>query len=155
MATQANKNIMKEPPKGDPWMVQVDVILDPSTRTFKFETDLPKGEKNKLFFYNEGHPGFVITFHLKDPTYDYRFPEDLDEALFSVDEAVCPTEHGQWNQFKAKAITDNGRNLVVRNHNKDKVEFGYTLRVTQDGTEFWNLDPIGGNENGSYQSNWD
>ncbi|HVM22937.1 MAG TPA: hypothetical protein VM308_06515 [Sphingomicrobium sp.] len=143
----------KEPAKGNPWKVDVLVVLDPASRTFRFETDdLPLGPDNELTFHNRGYPGFIITFRLKEPRHGYLFPENLDEALFSVDRPECPTSHGQWRQFKAKAVTENGKNLVVRNQNKDKIRFGFTLRVTNDrGATFWNLDPIAGNENG----NWD
>lgn len=151
MATKL-KTKTTRPAAGDPWEATVNVILDVENHTFKFETDLPMGPNNEISFYNDGQPGFVITYHLQDPRHGYAFPENLDEALFSTKDPVCPTSHGQWGQFKAKAVTDNGINLVVRNLNKDKHRFGYTLRVTKDGgLSFWNLDPIGGNENGSYQ----
>jgi hypothetical protein len=143
------KKTMPKPPPGDPWQAHVDVILDPATQTFKFETnDLPMGPDNKLFFANDGQPGFVVTFHLKDPTYGFVFPENLDEALYSVEEAKCPDEPGQWSQFHAKAVNNNGHDLVVRNHNKKKQDFGYTLLVIDDSNNCWKLDPIGGNENG-------
>jgi hypothetical protein len=153
MATQHNARAT-EPPKGEAWSALVEVILDPGTRKFHFETsDLPLDPAtNELTFHNYDHPGYVITFRLKEPNFGYAFPDDLDEALFSVDRPICPDTRGQWAQFKAKAVSDGGKSLVVRNHNKDKVRFGYTLRVTDDkGASFWNLDPIGSNENGSFK----
>lgn len=145
---------MTHPKKGDPWTPTVDVILDLANDTFHFETDdLPLGPKNKLTFRNEGYPGFVVTFHLKDPPDGYHFPEDLDEALWVSDQLACPDEPSKWAQFKAKAVVNNGLDLVVRNLNEKAKDFGYTLRVTKDGTEFKNLDPVGGNENGSSNFN--
>jgi hypothetical protein len=139
------------PNPGNPWTPVVDVIIDLQKDTFHFETnDLPLDPKtNKLTFYNQGYPGFVITFHLKDPPEGYRFPENLDEALWVTEQPVCPQEAGKWGQFKAKAVLNNGLDLVVRNLNEKPTDFGYALRVTNDGTKFRNLDPIGGNQNGS------
>jgi hypothetical protein len=145
---------MEHPKKGEPWRPTVDVILDVQNDTFHFETDdLPLGPHTKLTFQNDGYPGFTITFHLKDPPDGYRFPEDLDEALWVTDQPICPDEPCKWSQFKAKAVLNNGQDLVVRNLNEKKQEFGYVLRVTKNGTEFMNLDPVGGNENGSTSLN--
>ena len=150
MATQV-KAKMQRPPKGEPWTPTVDVILDPAKKKFTFESDdLPIGPNNEITFWNDGQPGFVITFHLKDPRHGYRFPETLKAALSSVDKAECPLDEGQWGQFKAKAVNNNGVDLVVRNLNETKQKFGYTLFVTDDnGQTYWPLDPVGTNENGS------
>jgi hypothetical protein len=147
---------MAKPKPGEPWTPTVNVILDAAGHTFHFETiDLPMGPNNELYFHNGGQPGFVITYHLQNAPDGYVFPENLDEALWSVEDAVCPAQETHWPQFKAKGVLNNGHDLVVRNLNPKKQKFGYTLRVTNDGGQsFWNLDPIGGNEDGStsYQS---
>ena len=150
MATQV-KPKMHRPPPGEPWTPVVNVILHPETGDFHFESDdLEIGPHNEITFENDGQPGFVITFHLKDPRHGYRFTENLKTALWSIDEAVCPEDEHHWGQFKAKAVNNNGVDLVVRNLNEHKKKFGYALLVTDDnGATFWRLDPIGTNENGN------
>jgi hypothetical protein len=144
---------------GTPRKVIVNVVLDPTSNPpkFKFETDLPKGNgKDELMFYNEHHPGLHVHYTLKDPAFGYVFPDKpipnyLDEALWSTDQAICPTSEGQWEQFTAHKVEDSGKTLVVSNLNENVQQFGYALRVTKDGGQhYWNLDPIGGNQNGSY-----
>jgi len=142
-----------------PRHVTVNVILDPMSHppSFKLETDLPRGKgNNEIMFYNEHHPGLHVHYTLKDPAYGYVFPDApidnyLDEALWSTSDARCPTSEGQWEQFTAHSIEDSGKTLVVYNLNENVQQFGYALRVTKDGGKhYWNLDPIGGNQNGSY-----
>jgi hypothetical protein len=149
MATQV-KPKMHRPPPGEPWSPLVYVILDPDEGKFHFESDdIEIGPDNEITFSNDGQPGFVITFRLKDPRHGYRFPEDLKTALWAIGEEVCPEEEHHWGQFKAKAVNDNGVDLVVRNLNEHKHKFGYSLLVTKDGGQsFWRLDPIGTNTNG-------
>jgi len=145
-----------KPPKGEPWTPTIDVILDitdPKNKKFHFESaDIDIGKDNAISFYNEDQPGFIITFRLKNPPGGYRFPENLKEALWVVEQPVCPDENNnkEWGQFKAKAVNNGGLDLVVRNLNNDQKSFGYAPRVTTDGVEFWNLDPVGTNENGGY-----
>src|SRR6476661_8891157 len=106
MAThvQSKSNKMKRPPPGEPWSPQVDVILDPANKKFHFESeDIEIGTDNYISFHNDGQPGFVIAFHLRDPRHGFRFPEDLKAALWAVDEPACPEEERHWGQFKAKA----------------------------------------------------
>ena len=152
MAThvQSKSNKMKRPPPGEPWSPQVDVILDLANKKFHFESDdIEIGKDNYISFCNDGQPGYVITFHLRDPRDEYRFPEDLKAALWADDEPACPESECHWGQFKAKAVNNNGVDLVVRNLNEHKRQFGYALLVTNDGGQsFLRLDPIGGNENG-------
>src|ERR1044071_7835115 len=75
-------------PKGDPWLVQVDVYLDSADPLqFHIESCLPQetrnfGGKNEkyLVFNNNCRPGFRIVFQLHDLTNPdptapgYRFP---------------------------------------------------------------------------------
>lgn len=139
-----------------PKTVTVDVVLKPNkSPPFELETnDLPVGKDGELIFRNDHFPGFIIHFRLKHPSHGYLFPDSsipdhLDESLYSSPGASCPTSKGQWGQFKAQSVEDNGRTLVVRNMNGFKTKFGYTLRVTDDaGASYLDLDPIGGNENG-------
>jgi hypothetical protein len=150
MATQVKAKLHRPPP-GEPWHPVVNVVLDPDNEKFKFQSDdIEVGPNNEITFDNDGQPGFVITFHLEEPRYGYRFPEDLKAALWSIDEPECPTEEHRWGQFKAKAVNNNGIDLVVRNLNEKKRTFGYALLVTDDGGQtFWPLDPVGTNNNGS------
>ena len=136
-----------------------DVFVDVNLRLgseppFELETgDLRTGPDNRLYFKNNRFPGFRVHFRLNDPDNLYAFPtpnipDHLGEALYSVDEARCPKEKGQWHEFKAESVRQNGLELVVRNMNETETEFGYTLRVTKDGGQnYLDLDPIGTNQN--------
>ena len=140
----------------DPKEVHVKVFLHPTSNPkFHFETsDLPLGPDNSLTFENHGHPGFYVHYDLQEPIHGHLFPGDtiddhLDEALFSKAQSSCPSTKGQWGQFKAKEVTNQGKTLIVHNQNQSKVQFGYTLRVTDDhGTTYLPLDPGGLNQNG-------
>lgn len=149
-------NHMKKPKPGDPWMPIVDVILHPDTQTFEFKSsDIDIGPKNSIIFQNDAQPGFVVTFRLQGPPNEYRFPENLAEALWVTEDADCPTEKNNGGgPMIAKAVNNNGLDLVVRNKNKDKETFSFAPRVSNDGGRtFWNLDPVGSNENGSWGRN--
>lgn len=155
---------------GDPKPVDVNVFIDDPTTDpprFRFETtQLPMGPDNHLHFANCGHPGFCIYYHLQDPTHGYLFPEaslyphppgpkdeHLNQALYSAVGTNCPTSSGQWGQFKAFAVENAGRTLVVHNKNQSPASFGYTLRVTNDaGQSYLPLDPGGTNTNGPSRS---
>lgn len=138
----------------------VDFDLVPSV-------DLPKGEgKNDFIFRNEGHDGFLLNFILEpedpdSPLAEYRFPDDKKMALFSAVGVECPTELGQWPQFKAKEVKPGNKILVVRNLNQKNHEgqFGYTLRLTKTphmhDPKFIDLDPGGTNTNGSSRSTFE
>ena len=148
---------------GSPNHVTVDVILKPGqTPPFEFQSsDLPVGSDNSLTFANNGRPGFLIDYSLKEPTHGYRFPDNsipdnLNEALYSAEGPGCPNAKGQWQQFKAQNVKQQGKILVVRNLNECAAEFGYTLRVTDDqGASYLPLDPGGFNQNGpQVKSSW-
>ena len=144
----------------DPMEVHVAVVLHPgaSNGNFHFETtELPMGPNNYLYFKNAGHPGFHVHYDLQGHE-EYVFPDEgmtkyyLKEALYSDDKPGCPTTSGQWGQFKAIEVRNNGRTLVVYNKNDTEKDFGYTLRVTNDdGHNYLDLDPGGGNQNGPQQ----
>ena len=142
---------MKRPKPGHPWTPTVNVILNPQDQTFQFQSDdLTVGPNNEITFNNDGQPGFRIKFHLADPRYNFRFVDDKETALWSTKEPVCPSSAGQWRQFAAESVTDDGLDLIVRNLNADKCQFGYALHVTDDqGATTWRLDPIGSNQNGN------
>lgn len=149
-------NHMKKPKPGDPWMPVVNVILHPENQTFEFQSaDIDIGPKNSITFQNDGQTGFVITFRLQSPPDQYRFPENLAEALWVTEDPGCPTERNNGGgPMIAKAVNNNGMDLVVRNKNKDKEVFGFAPRVSNDGGKsFWNLDPVGTNDNGGWGRN--
>lgn len=127
---------------------------------FKLESeDLEVGSDNSLTFANKGRPGFLIHYHLEDPhSSGYVFPDDESEAMWSQeaaspDQIPCPNRTSHWPQFIGKDVKSGKKVLVVRNFNRKKAKFGYTLRVTQNPSlvpiKFAHLDPPGDNENGS------
>ena len=129
--------------------VHLDLQREPK---FYFTTnDLPLTPPTHLFFKNGKKNGFKINFDLDDPDNIYSFGNDKDKALYSTEESRCPQEAGQWDDFKVHKITNGGMRLVVHNKNKpkngDEQDFGYTLRITKDGTNYMDLDPIGTNQN--------
>lgn len=144
----------------DPKEVDIKVFLDlGKDPPFHLQCDeLPKGTKNGDFVFTNDHfPGFILNYVLQEPTTGYRFPDDLDEALYSAKTTTCPTSKGQWGQFKAKSVSSDNKTLVVRNMNQHGHEgqFSYTLRVTKTphnaDAEYLDLDPGGTNTNGSAQ----
>ena len=147
----------------DPMDVHVQVFLHPGDPRgdFHFETtDLPMGADNVLFFKNCGHPGFYIHYDLQDPTNGYLFPEsslfppnppkqNLKAAIWCQQNPGCPAAPSQWGQFSGRDVTNGGKTLVVHNKNQSPQDFGYTLRVTNDGgASYLPLDPGGTNQNG-------
>lgn len=141
---------------GSPNKATVKVTLQlGQTPPFLFtSSDLPVGPNNELTFANNGNPGFLIDYELQEPTNGFRFPENsipnnLKEALYSAKGAGCPTTEGQWEQFTAQTVKQQGKVLTVRNLNDEVAEFGYTLRITNDGgATYTPLDPGGFNQNG-------
>lgn len=132
--------------------VHLDVNHEPN---FSFTTNLPtKGKKKDQIIFNKGdHDGFEVRYHLDDPFHVYTFGTQLNEALYSSPQPVCPVPKGQWEQFVPIAIEDNGLTLVVHNKNDTVQEFGYMLRVIKQGdTKYLDLDPIGTNQNGNTRS---
>jgi hypothetical protein len=137
--------------------VDVDVHLQVHDNPqFYFETKWPtkSGKKDHLMFKNGAADGFMVHYNLKDPDNVYSFGNDLQEALYSTDQPVCPgpDEPGQWDQFQAYSFEQNGMTLVVWNKNDpkngDPMDFGYALRVIKAGDEkYLHLDPIGTNSN--------
>jgi hypothetical protein len=117
------------------------------------------GDPNHYEFKNEpDEEGFLITYTLVNPpkTPDkekYYFPDDPLEAMYSAKGAGCPSTVTHWGEFWPDDVK-NRRKLIVRNMNKEKTEFGYTLRVTQDpdgpDPKFLPLDPGGTNSNGGW-----
>ncbi len=142
---------------GNPNRATVNVhILLGQTPNFSFSSShLQVGPNNELTFANNGKPGFLIEYHLVNPPSNYRFPvnsipNNLQEALYSaVGTDPCPNVPGQWCDFTAQTVKDQGLTLVVRNRNDSVAQFGYVLRVTNDdGANYLPLDPGGFNQNG-------
>ncbi len=142
----------------EPVEAHVDVILNqPDTQpAFYFESnDLAVGEDNSLEFENRRHPGFVIHYDIDDTLNPgYRFPEanvpdHLAEAIYVQVGPRCPQQKSNWPQFWPMEVVSGGKTLKVRNENRGKARFHYTLRLTKDGGQHWlNLDPGGTNKNG-------
>ena len=162
------KQALKGPQKA--WEVDIDVYLKsvgppPEYKAdFEMKACLPVDAANKnITFYNQGRPGFVINFRLYDNTNGgagsgYEFPnppsvpgKESAWAMWSRQGKGCPPQnHGQWSEFTSQSVKDQGQTLVVVNQNQTVTEFGYTLRVTNDGGKcFVDLDPGGNNQNGN------
>lgn len=143
------KATVADPFANTAWTVDVDIWLEPKGgKPFYLETYLPR-TNDDIRFENHRRDGFIINFNLRGNT-NFRFPNNLADALYSSTGPGCPTVQGQWPQFAAQGVTNGNRTLVVRNRNNGQQIFGYTLRVT-DGTSWRDLDPGGDNQNG--QSN--
>lgn len=148
----------KEENVSSPWDVDVDVYLygpaaDPPFRIDSYLQSSPGGD---LVFNNRNRPGFIVKFHLHDETgegYEFPRPPRHEDGLWSkMGEGCPPKDHGQWEEFQSLRVEHNRKTLVVRNLNQTKTKFGYTLRVTKDdGGSYWDLDPGGDNQNGSWQ----
>lgn len=125
--------------------VNLDWTQDPP---FSLSTTLKKGnKKNQIIFHGGKKDGFLVHYELDDPQGVWTFGSDKSEALYSTDQPVCPHAKGQWEEFTALAICNKGLTLVVHNKNSRTQDFGYTLRVTKDGKNYQELDPIGSNQN--------
>jgi hypothetical protein len=159
-------------PKGDPWLIQVDVYLDSvNPLAFHLESCLPQevrnfGGKNEkyLVFNNNCRPGFRILFELHDLTNEdpnasgYRFPHKADDAVWSQKKDECPRDYCDDKVFEpVRVVEPNGTTLVVDFKN-EKVDgqpvgdFRYTLNLIKDGAQPLQLDPGGTGNNG--QSLW-
>lgn len=151
-----------ENPNNDPWPVEVDVYLQDVTvdpPRFSLDTYLPLDRHDPqqvITFNNCGRKaGFEIKFNLIDETGGgYCFPpqKDRDKALWSRQGPGCPPDdYGkQWDEFTVVRVVEPDRlTLIVRNKNQTVTQFGYTLRVTNDDTNYLSLDPGGNNQNSS------
>lgn len=151
-------------PKGDPWLVYVDVYLKKVTPKLEFEISscLPthkrpyKGkEEDYLVFDNNGRKGFKIRFQLHDETgRGYRFPDVESDAVWSQ-KGDCP-HTPQHDVFKNPNVMTDDRTTVevfFRNDTDSAGnpvgDFRYTLNVTTDGNlPYLELDPGGTGNNG-------
>lgn len=140
------------------WDVLVDVYLHSETPgDFTIESYLQSDpDSDNLIFYNNGHPGFHISFSLHDETgLGYSFPQgsNKEDAVWSqVGENLCP-ETGVWGVFEQSSIVvkNSGATLEVHNPNPSPAQgqFSYTLNVSKDGgATYLALDPGGINQNG-------
>lgn len=149
----------------DAWDVVIDVYLnsvgpapnyDPD---FDVQTCLPTkleadDPRRHVLFFNDGRPGFNITFRLFDNTNGghgsgYRFAANNDDAVWSELGQNCPT--ARINEVFEQPKVKDATTLVVFNPNQDPClgEFRYTLNVSLDGNEpYVHLDPGGNNMNG-------
>lgn len=156
---------------GKPWEIDIDVYLESVGPPAKFYVDtcLPVEFRSNdehawiKFYSSDRSDGFKLNFRLYDNTGaadPYVFPNppghpnqrsDASKwALWSSEGAGCPPVADQWEEFTAESVGDQGTTLVVRNLNTYETDFGYTLRVTNDGGKtFVNLDPGGTNYNGN------
>ena len=144
------------PSEKPPKEVHVKVrVTDVAAETFVFESsDIEIEPKNRITFKNdEDHYGFNIHYELEGAD-GYRFPEDLDDALYveSGNRDYCPQSRSKWGKFKPLEVrSGNGgerRVLLVHNKNDDRKEFAYTLRAKNGSGKWLTLDPGGVNENG-------
>jgi hypothetical protein len=155
--TEAEPSSSSPPaPKNPPWLVDVDVYLQPEgiEPRFYLETYLPKDSEDRIKFKNHDRPGYTIKFNLHDPHgTGYCFPPNSkrDEAVWSQFGNACPTSE-RADVFQVQRVVEPDRTTVVvynENPEPEQGEFGYTLRVTKDdGLNYLALDPGGINQNG-------
>jgi hypothetical protein len=138
---------MADDPDGlDAKNAYVDVYLDfHHEPPFYFETqDLKLDPPHHLYFKHGRKDGFRVHFTLRDET--YVFASKKDEALYAHNQAKCPDGPCKWNGFNPLKV--DGPTLTVHNLNDGETDFGYTLRITNDGGKSYKeLDPIGTNQN--------
>jgi len=147
-------------PKGEPWLVQVDVYLDRvDPLEFRVESCLPQKSQNGenyLIFENKLRPGYRILFQLhtmteEDPaTEGYAFPKKGDDAIWSQKGPACPKEYCKDKVFEPERVVEPDlTTLVVRFRNDEAIgDFRYTLNVIKDGAKPLQLDPGGTGMNG-------
>jgi len=126
----------------------VTVHLEPHhSPPFRFEsTDLPIGPDNHIYFKFGKKDGFRVHFTLDDPT--YTFLDKKEDALYAHNQAACPPGPCSLDGFKALRFDNGKQTLIVHNKNDATTDFGFTLRVTNDGGKtHLDLDPIGSNQN--------
>ncbi|MGN6848184.1 MAG: hypothetical protein ACTHJK_01705 [Sphingomicrobium sp.] len=162
---EGHPKLQRKGPNNKPWVIDVDVYLDKvepppdRTPTFHLDTCLPMDASGNISFSNRHRNGFQIRFNLWDNTTEgnYVFHEPIKSptdpskwALWSSKGPGCPPDNcnAQWEQFQSDHSEAGGLTLVVNNLNSELTYFGYTLRVTNNGTDFVNLDPGGTNMNG-------
>lgn len=137
-----------------PWLSEVDIYLGPPRNrpSFELQTGLEMNRAKRIVFRNRRRPGFIIKFRLHDPrNFGYRFPSDPMDAVWSKAGTVCPKAAVR-TIFWPFAVEDEGMTLVVYNKNPGPAigYFKYSLRVTRDGgNSFELLDPGGNDQNGA------
>jgi hypothetical protein len=142
------------------WDVIVDVYLhSEAAGDFDIESYLQSSPPSKkLIFWNNGHPGFNITFNLHDETnLGYKFvgaPNEEDSIWSQLGGTGCPGAPGAWEVFDKTSITITNAGMVMKAFNQNpspaQGDFRYTINVTKDGgTTYLPLDPGGTNNNGS------
>ena len=130
------------------------------TPNFDVETCLPtdfvgSDPKPHVYFFNDGRPGFNVSFRLFDNTNNgegsgYRFARKAADAVWSQLGPDCPTSPIS-QIFKRPHLKD-PTTLVVFNENTapNVGDFHYSLNVSTTGEEpYVHLDPRGINMNGS------
>lgn len=141
-----------------PKLANVDVIVTPSASHpagVKFDLSSSLGSGNRLTFKNHHHPGFDVHFNIVDNDgTGCRFMADPKDAMWvqPIQPGMpdpCPTSPVYWDQFKARSVNMDGKQLEVRNLNQFVQEFAFSLRFMKpDWPDPIIYDPIGGNENG-------
>jgi hypothetical protein len=139
-----------------PQTVYVDVHIFDGLNGLDFDlhSGIASGPKGRtLTFKNNGHPGFLVVFHIVDDTgRGFRFKRDPEDALWVrpiiVPGDECPQGPCSWGQFEPQSVTGSRMMLIVRNRNEYTQKFGFTLRVIDADDNEEDLDPIGNNQNG-------
>ena len=155
-------------PKGEPWLVQVDVYLDSvDPLAFHIESCLPQEVRNfggkdekYLIFNNNCRPGFKILFELHDLTNSdptapaYRFPHRADDALWSQRGNECPRSYCDDKVFNpVRVVEPDGSTLVVdfandKRNGEPVGDFRFTFNLIKDKADSLQLDPGGTGNNG-------
>ena len=142
----------------DTWEVDVYVYLhSEKDGDFRIESYLQSDTTvpENLQFFNKGHPGFNVKFHLIDETgCGYRFPSpnNRKDGIWSQLGNECP-DGPCWEVFDKESIHvfGDGDELIAYNPNVAPAlgDFQYRLNVSTDGSEPWlPIDPGGTNHNG-------
>jgi hypothetical protein len=127
----------------------------PGGYEFEFQTLFGGTQRQK--YENDGRPGFLIAFSIKDvDRTGLLFPKKPGDAMWvhpvEDENGPCPGAGATWPEFVAENVSADGTTLTVRNYNSCRQLFKFSLNFTRDRDNpdaplvCW--DPIGDNRNG-------
>lgn len=147
-------------PRAKDMNVDVIAIKDPaSPHGVRFELGHGQPNPQRVGFDNDGHPGVMVYFNLKDRSRTgLEFKPTPSSALWVNSHGpVCPPGSCAWNGFLPLSVEKKGKKqkhkqLIVYCRNEEKKEFGFTLWFRRPavggGWEDVDYDPIGDGNNG-------
>ena len=111
-----------------------------------FEAESTYSNGGALRFQGEKGDKFVMQFTLEDGGLGLTFcPKPTD--AFWVSSTSCPTSPSGDKNFKPKAVSQDGKSLIVVNDNVDISLYYYTLRFQDSSGAIVEFDPIIDNRN--------